>query len=156
MEGLLLPKANREKGQLLNVTFLSRQSSPTKTQRNYFNRKERKVVRKACKATSRTLRVFYFADFAVDFLTFLCFLQALVDGPSLSGKFYYMDNKLSSFFTAFFISIPFPSTFLKRSPSRAMRAGAFCIVKSFICNPFFTSSQCRGIETVAPGLGLNE
>src|SRR5262245_24423933 len=52
--------------------------------------------------------------------------------------------------------MPFPITGLKISPSRLMRATAFSMVKSFICKPFFTSSQCSGMETVAPGLGRKE
>lgn len=60
------------------------------------------------------------------------------------------------FFNALFRSIPLPNTPLKRSPVSFTLSIAFFIVKSDIFNPFFTSSQCNGIETVAPCLGLNE
>src|SRR6186713_2187362 len=55
-----------------------------------------------------------------------------------------------------FRSIPFPRTGLKISTSLLILSIAFSIVKSFMARPFFTSSQYNGIETVAPGLGLNE
>lgn len=49
-----------------------------------------------------------------------------------------------------------PSTGLKMSPSLLIRSMAFLSVNCFIFSPFFTSSQCRGMETVAPGLGRTE
>lgn len=42
------------------------------------------------------------------------------------------------------------------SPVSLTLEKALEIVKSFISNPFFTSSQCKGIETVVPGLGRKE
>jgi hypothetical protein len=46
--------------------------------------------------------------------------------------------------------MPFPMMGLNMSPVLATRSMAFLIVKSDILNPVFTSSQCSGIETVAP------
>lgn len=53
-------------------------------------------------------------------------------------------------------SMPFPRTGIKISPTSLTRSTALKIVKSFIFSPFFTSSQCNGMDTVAPGLGRNE
>ena len=60
----------------------------------------------------------------------------------------------TSCFNTFPKSIPFVKTPLKISPSLLILSIAFLIVKSFILSPFFTSSQCNGMETVAPGFGL--
>src|SRR5262245_53674626 len=59
-------------------------------------------------------------------------------------------------FLTFIRSIAFPRTPLKRSPVSRNRGTAFEILKLVIFRPFFTSSQCNGIETGAPGLGRSE
>jgi hypothetical protein len=53
-------------------------------------------------------------------------------------------------------STPSPSTPLKISPSLLILSIALKIVNCFSDKPFFTSSQCSGMETVAPGFGRSE
>ena len=52
--------------------------------------------------------------------------------------------------------IPLPKTPLKISPSFFSLSKILKMVKSFILNPGLTSSQCSGVDTVAPGFGRNE
>src|SRR5581483_2747971 len=58
--------------------------------------------------------------------------------------------------TVFSRSIPFPSTGLKISPISFSLSNIFLMVKCSGFSPFFSSSQCRGVETVAPGRGRIE
>lgn len=55
---------------------------------------------------------------------------------------------------AFSMSIPLPSTGLKRSPFFSILSKAFSILKSVGFRPFLSSFHSIGIETGAPFLGL--
>src|ERR1700749_960503 len=72
----------------------------------------------------------------------------------VSNDTYYRSSL--KFFIILLRLIPFPNTGLKISPSLLIRCIALKIVKSVVLSPFLISSQYKGIDTGAPGLGLTE
>ena len=76
--------------------------------------------------------------------------------PRATLVFNKSPNTVSIFLIDFSILIPLPKTPLNKSPSDFSLAGILRRLKSVSFNPFFTSSQCNGAETVAPGFGRNE